>query len=759
MEQGHNRPFPIREEAKYLFLLLGLVAALFVPNLILGVPALGKPFLAELAFEYHPWKVFYRESLLAGYFPLWDPYDFSGQPLLAFSHTGFLYPLGLTYLLSFPAATTVSIMVHLLILSCSSYFLFREMGRSAPVSLIAGLSFSLSGYVFIFINMVMALQTFTWIPLLFLSALRLARTFKAGWWLSLVLSFGMSFTAGDNETLLYVIIFLLWSLAIMPVRDRKKAYLLVVLALSAGAMMSAALFLPLNELVHFSLRGQPVFEPTYSMPAKTYLVTSAFAATSLFLPLTTPGTGFNTVSFTYPIYVGFVIFLGFVMGLFSRSSRTKGIIAFFAAVLVYAVVFMTAPLHRALTYLPVVGKIFNSVAVIPAVSLGLLMIASEGIDDFLAERFPRLEKASVYFLPAYGLLVLASAFMFKLALIARLVLAAALLGFPLWRRSYKPAVWVAAIVIIDLFGMAVSYFPRTPYPAFKLDPEFVEKFSHSELDGRYLFSSPFSYAETGLPFSAGLIADAGSIDTWMRAPLWPYFRMVSIAFPEILDTRHDKIRFYDQLSFRRVPEIPDRAQAILDLVNLRWVISRTKVATLENKTSWSLKSRRGLFIYENAEALPRVKLFRQAAQVSEEQAFSWIRDGKLDIHQQLVISPAGPRVPLPSPAPPGDDYVALTRQSPQELTVELRLIAFAWLLLAENYYPGWEADLDGRPVRIMRGDYAFRAIAVPEGNHRVRFVYKPLSFRIGLWASLGSAFCWFLVAAGLAIAGMKRVKA
>jgi hypothetical protein len=55
-----------------------------------------------------------------------------------------------------------------------------------------------------------------------------------------------------------------------------------------------------------------------------------------------------------------------------------------------------------------------------------------------------------------------------------------------------------------------------------------------------------------------------------------------------------------------------------------------------------------------------------------------------------------------------------------------------YLVLLESYYPGWRAYLDGKEAEILRANYSFRAVKVPEGKHRVEFVYRPRSFYAGL---------------------------
>lgn len=60
-------------------------------------------------------------------------------------------------------------------------------------------------------------------------------------------------------------------------------------------------------------------------------------------------------------------------------------------------------------------------------------------------------------------------------------------------------------------------------------------------------------------------------------------------------------------------------------------------------------------------------------------------------------------------------------------------------------YPGWVATIDNEPVPIYRANYTFRAVRVPEGEHRVVFRYRPMSVRYGLIVSgIGGVLLWVL---------------
>ena len=63
---------------------------------------------------------------------------------------------------------------------------------------------------------------------------------------------------------------------------------------------------------------------------------------------------------------------------------------------------------------------------------------------------------------------------------------------------------------------------------------------------------------------------------------------------------------------------------------------------------------------------------------------------------------------------------------------EVRAKTDGYLVLLDSFYPGWSAYVDGRETPVLKANYAFRAVRVPEGIHRVEFIYRPASFYLGL---------------------------
>jgi uncharacterized membrane protein YfhO len=77
-----------------------------------------------------------------------------------------------------------------------------------------------------------------------------------------------------------------------------------------------------------------------------------------------------------------------------------------------------------------------------------------------------------------------------------------------------------------------------------------------------------------------------------------------------------------------------------------------------------------------------------------------------------------------------------------------------WLVLTDTYYPGWQASVDGQPADIAQVNVMFRAVALPAGQHRVVFEFKPRSVQMGAWIS-GLALTGVIAALTILVLGHK----
>lgn len=74
-----------------------------------------------------------------------------------------------------------------------------------------------------------------------------------------------------------------------------------------------------------------------------------------------------------------------------------------------------------------------------------------------------------------------------------------------------------------------------------------------------------------------------------------------------------------------------------------------------------------------------------------------------------------------------------------------------FLVLTDLYYPGWKAYVDGKRQKILQADYIFRSLNLQPGDHLVKFIYDPLSFKLGCLSTFFS-----VLALGLFFITFKR---
>ena len=74
---------------------------------------------------------------------------------------------------------------------------------------------------------------------------------------------------------------------------------------------------------------------------------------------------------------------------------------------------------------------------------------------------------------------------------------------------------------------------------------------------------------------------------------------------------------------------------------------------------------------------------------------------------------------------PGTARIA--RYANTEIEVRVDAPDGGFLLLNDVWHPWWRATIDGAPVEILRANVIFRAVALPPGEHVVRFAFNPFS--------------------------------
>ncbi len=147
-------------------------------------------------------------------------------------------------------------------------------------------------------------------------------------------------------------------------------------------------------------------------------------------------------------------------------------------------------------------------------------------------------------------------------------------------------------------------------------------------------------------------------------------------------------------------------------------------------------------LYRNPDSLDRYGLYTGMARADDETALKLLLDPEgFDPTRTLILAPDAPDHGVAAgpgrPRQPGDARVL--EYSPNRVALECDAPAPAFLSIAEQYFPGWRAWVDGRETMLARANYAYQALPLKTaGRHRVILKFVPLAFRVGLWAGLAS---------------------
>lgn len=83
-----------------------------------------------------------------------------------------------------------------------------------------------------------------------------------------------------------------------------------------------------------------------------------------------------------------------------------------------------------------------------------------------------------------------------------------------------------------------------------------------------------------------------------------------------------------------------------------------------------------------------------------------------------------------------DGAVSMTVVTPRAARLVVRL----------DLHGGWQARVDGRPVRLLADDHLFGALTVPRGRHRVEIAYDPVGLGTGVALAVAGASALFAFA-------------
>jgi hypothetical protein len=198
--------------------------------------------------------------------------------------------------------------------------------------------------------------------------------------------------------------------------------------------------------------------------------------------------------------------------------------------------------------------------------------------------------------------------------------------------------------------------------------------------------------------------------------------------------------------------VEDFKQRVRQGVFDRMAVTALVSDRIEPDPTWPVKAHGRIgkdefVIQENPAVLPRAYLVPRAEIVPSEPDLILSRF-RYSNPQAAVIMNHDPLADLP--AQPRQNYTPALWLShdPDRPMLEVTSEAPGLLVMADTWFPGWNAWVDGQREPILRGNWAQRVIPLRQpGRHTITFQYTPPGLARGAWLTLLGALSWGLAAA------------
>jgi hypothetical protein len=741
--------------------------------------------------QFYPWQHIAVETWRAGEAPLWNSLAGNGAPLAANLQTAAFYPLNFLYLLlPTESAMSYTAALHVILAGLFMFAYARTMGLRPFAALIAAIAFQLSGFFISRLVYFSITAAFPWIVAWLWRAERAMQSSRVrdGAWLALAIGLGL--LAGHAQTalqgLVLLAVYVLYRSLIARREGERRMRSVIVIGVGVliGLGLAAVQLLPAAELTRQSQRTGGL-DYTFAMSHSYW----PWRLLTLFAPDLFGNPGYGNF-WGYDNYWENAAYIGVLpIGLAamavkewwrarrmqdeSGALRVKDEGASHSSFHILPSTFLLTPFFAVFTviafvlafgwFTPIYPFLFHNVPgfdlfqgparLLSVITVALCALAGIGAEVMLRER-GRVRRSVVWIVIGVALIgggLAARSFLSgrvttfpgETARLGVLVAVGGLLfGLrpPLEDRRFT--IWVGVfvgVVAIDLLTAHAALNPAIDPAVYRLPTQSAAAIRADGAGRVFMFEADDKAVRQrhgiDLPF-----ADYGPVGlaAWMqfRETLIPNTSMIdgiptANSFDPLVVGR--SLQLWEAIDALPLPD----ALRVLGLMNVRYIASeRALDLPIVYRDSW-------VTLYRNEAVLPRAWIVPSAR--VETDTLTAILDPKFDPLYEVALEEETVQTSRDTRYVIRYSLYSL-RDTPNAVTIRAASDADGYMVLADTWYPGWRASIDGQPVEVLRANYAFRAVAFPAGEHIVEFRYEPETFRVGLWVSALSSI---LVAVGL----------
>lgn len=657
-----------------------------------------------------PVRYMYSEALKGGQLPFWEKTIGTGFPILAESQMGaFLFPNYLLYnTLPFWLAFNLSYVLAFFFIGTGMYLFIREITKNGCIGLIAGLSFAFSGYFIGHTSHINMLQTAAFVPWMFWMYERWSKSHAWGWLFGMIILASQQILGGHMQTS-FITGLMLMAYASRELVDKQykkvfRQYMFVITIFILGFVLSAIQILPTLELHQLSIRSEPytVDSVTYfSMKPDSlltmlhpYIMGNILDGTYKYLP------GFSNhgnIFWETQAYIGIVMFVAFIGSLlFLKKKNVKflWITIGLAALLMFA---KYSPLYFIYAIPPF--SYFTTPARFLMAFLFFVTVVGAYTLQYFMTKVPTSKHKGLYILLVSG---------------------------------------VIANILYVWYGYGVrtsidSYMNPPEVAQFILDDDAFENYDKRTMNfdsGMWLRN----FLDSGWTSELGYETYFNEVSPNMNA-LWQlphhkaYLGRIWTQRKVIHDRPLNTILFtYED------PVSPLLAERLIGISGIKYLVSLSILDHIKSfekiyTSDATLYDGHHYVVYRNNNSVPRFRLTDKVfvARTLNDYHQGLVSD-EYDLENAYVESDVWKDT---SPETYLESSVSVITDSDLHIELQTSSNKEAFLVIADLYFPGWDVQIDGKPVEYFPTNIIQRGIIVPAGEHTISMKYEPTQYQLG----------------------------
>ncbi len=782
-----------RNADRYYSLVPILVGLLFFYDFIFT----SKNFYFRDTLNFHyPLRRLLIDAYAHGQLPLWNPFIYLGQPMLANPNYMAFYPTNLLHLfLPFDYAFKLHFIIHPILAGLGAFWLQRRLAIAGLCALGGALAYEFSGTVLSFLNLynlVPAVALLPWIGWAFLKAVQ---------------------AENSRSKMLFGILLALQVVAFEPLTFECTALLILGLAVwhyAGSARRTAAIksvlgtciwgglfafglaaiqVLPTLELLPRSMRGAGInigdatiwsMHPTDllnmvvpNLYGKNYTLNEAGVWGDVFRH--------GREAYLVSCFLGVSTILLAVLSLWGSSRALKWILGALALVGYGLAAGEYNPIYQwAFQHIPIfdLGRYPSKHFLLSALSISIM--ASLGLQVVWTHELMRKFKRN-QLLTVCAVAIAAALFMASIALywkiypqgleslltstvlpenrsmknfldlstqlgqsLFRTSLFSALCGIffllaMLWnqRRALVTGLFIL-IIVAELIPSNLQLTPLISNADFRFEPEVNQFISGNGPREPYRVFPPTTTNRHPMPDIRLHAPNRSSawLSLFYRSSGQPFYGITN-GIQYSLDHSVDYLNTADAESlFRAFEKLSDEDEVtLLQKINAPMILQLSDNADprLQPLKTFNTFSDRKLHSYWLNQTISRCYFVPNARTVSShEKALEEFIQPDFPFSSHVIMESAEPSANQETGA---KGRVQILKYDREHVFCNVETMSEGYVVLLDSYYPGWKAFVDSRPATILRANYAFRAVKVPSGNHTVEFLFRPTSFYLGLIVS------------------------